>query len=105
MLANISNAAITKRRFFMGTSSFILISAIQADFLLLLAPLKRHEMFRTFAQSPWKRNALPVNCRESSGERGSYGRLRTYTGVRGPAVNFESRDIFVRHIEVRMSTP
>src|SRR5205823_209303 len=32
MLANTSKPAITKRRFFMGTSSFILISVIQADF-------------------------------------------------------------------------
>jgi len=45
----------------MGTSSFILISAIHAGFLLLLAPLMRHEMFRTFAHSRWKRNALQMN--------------------------------------------
>jgi len=45
----------------MGTSSFILISVIQADFVLLLAPLKRHEMFCTFAHSRWKRNAPQTN--------------------------------------------
>jgi len=77
MLANTSKPAITKRRFFMGTSSFILTSAIHAGFLLLLAPLMRHEMFRTFAHSRWKRNALQMNWRESLGEVGSARRLRT----------------------------
>jgi len=38
-----------------------LTSAIHAGFLLLLAPLMRHEMFRTFAHSRWKRNALQMN--------------------------------------------
>src|SRR5690242_1872448 len=54
-----------------------LISAISADFVLLLAPLMRHEMFRTFAHSRWKRNALQMNWRESLGEVGSSRRLRT----------------------------